>query len=482
MSDKQYTKYVKYDKKILFIGCGSVGQGSLPLFVRHIDMPRENIRVLTKDDRGKKVCEALGITFIKATLTRENYEEILTPLINPGDFVVNVSVDVASVAIIKFASQRGAMYLDTVIEPWLGGYTDLNLTPSLRSNYAQREEALEFAKTLPPNSPTSILCHGANPGLVSHWTKIALLQLAKDIEGREIPEEVARKWGKKEWADLAHQLNVKVIHVSERDTQKASIPKAIGEFVNTWSVDGFVGEGSQPSELGWGSHEKHFPVDGHRHAFGRDSAIYLDRPGIATRVRSWAPNEGPFHAFIITHNESISLADFFTVRDGDGKVLYRPTVHYAYHPCDDAVLSMHELAGKNYAPQSKYRLLGDEIVSGIDELGVLLMGHKKGAYWYGSHLSIEETRRLCPYNNATGLQVTCSVLAAVIWGIENPNAGIVEPEDIDHVRIMEIARPYLGPMVGSYTDWTPIKGRNILFPEKIDESDPWQFFNFRVTG
>ena len=39
--------------------------------------------------------------------------------------------------------------------------------------------------------------------------------------------------------------------------------------------------------------------------------------------------------------------------------------------------------------QSRQRLMMDEIGRGIDELGVLLMGHAKGAYWYGSVLSIE---------------------------------------------------------------------------------------------
>ena len=52
---------------------------------------------------------------------------------------------------------------------------------------------------------------------------------------------------------------MKVIHIAERDTQTASVAKQRGEFVNTWSIDGFVGEGNQPAELGWGTHEKSLP-------------------------------------------------------------------------------------------------------------------------------------------------------------------------------------------------------------------------------
>ena len=74
------------------------------------------------------------------------------------------------------------------------------------------------------------------------------------------------------------------------------------------------------------------------------------QPGAGTRVRTWTPQAGQFHGFLITHGESISIADYFTVREGDRSV-YRPTVHYAYHPCDAAVLSVHEFAGRNWKLQ-----------------------------------------------------------------------------------------------------------------------------------
>jgi homospermidine synthase len=297
---------------------------------------------------------------------------------------------------------------------------------------------------------------------------------------RDTGKQVAVPKDQAGWARLGNELGVKVIHIAERDTQLAAEPKQPGEFVNTWSIDGFVGEGCQPAELGWGTHEKHFPHDGERHGYGCDSAIYLKRPGAGTRVRSWTPLEGPYHGFLVTHNESISISDYFTLREG-GKVAYRPTVHYAYHPCDDAVLSLHEIAGKNWQMQDRRRLIVHEITSGIDELGVLLMGHARGAYWYGSRLSIEQARALVPHNNATSLQVTVAVLAGVIWAIENPRAGVVDADQMDHARILEICMPYLGEVVGVYSDWTPLQDRGRLFPEDVDTSCPWQFKNIRVV-
>ena len=326
-----------------------------------------------------------------------------------------------------------------------------------------------------PGGPTAVNCCGANPGMVSWFVKQALLNVARDT-GLEHEEPKSRE----EWAKLMQRVGVKGIHIAERDTQRAEHPKPMGVFVNTWSVEGFVSEGLQPAELGWGTHEKWMPENGRTHDRGCGAAIYLLQPGANTRVRTWCPTPGPQYGFLVTHNEAISIADFFTVREGD-KVAYRPTCHYAYHPANDAVLSMHEMFGNAGQFQGKQHILTeDEIIDGIDELGVLLYGHDRNAYWYGSQLSIEETRKLAPYQNATGLQVTSAVLAGMVWALENPEAGIVEADDIDFRRCLEVQMPYLGPMVGIYTDWTPLSNRPGFFQEDIDTSDPWQFRNVLV--
>ncbi len=471
-------KHVTFSGRLVMLGFGSIGQGVLPLLLRHVDMDPARITIITAEERGREVAAEYGINFVIDPATRDNYRALLMPLLGKGDFLLNLSVDVSSVALMTLCRELGALYLDTVVEPWAGGYTDTSLTPSQRSNYAMREEAVALRAGM-QGGPTSITAHGANPGLVSHFVKQALLDIARDTGAPvAMPPPASDRAA---WAAIAQGLGIKVIHIAERDTQVGSHPKKPGEFVNTWSVDGFVGEGSQPAELGWGSHEKALPADGHRHDHGCDAAIYLMRPGASTRVRSWTPLEGPMHGFLITHNESISIADYYTVRDASGGVAYRPTAHYAYHPCDDAVLSLHEIAGKNWIMQPEKRLMTDEIVSGMDELGVLLMGHAKGAYWYGSRLTIEEARRVAPHNNATSLQVTAAVLAGVIWAMENPRRGLVESDEIDHDRVLEICAPYLGEVVGVYSDWTPLLDRAVLFPEDLDTTDPWQFRNFRVT-
>ncbi len=469
-----YKKYVKFDGKLVILGFGCIGQAILALIFRHIDIKPEQVLILTKKEEGLSIAKEHGVSVVIEALNRENYKEKLKKYLQAGDFLLNLSVDVSSIALIDFCQSEKVLYLDTCIEPWEGGYTDQSLSPSLRSNYAMRDKLLTQRKNHGKET-TAVVAHGANPGLVSHFVKQALLNIAKDIG-----VEVSCPQTQEEWAKLAQKLNIKSIHIAECDTQIANKPKQKNEFINTWSIDGFVDEGAQPAELGWGTHEKHWPHDAMHHEFGSQCAIYLNRPGALTHVRTWTPHAGSFHGYLITHTEAISIADYFTLKDND-KINYRPTVHFAYHPCNDAVLSMNEFVGNEWQEQEAKRILFDEITDGMDELGVLLMGHAKGAYWFGSQLSIQEARLLAPHNNATSLQVAVGALSGMIWAMLNPTQGIVEPDEIDHQPILEVAQLYLGHFGGHYSEWTPLKDRQNLFPENLDHEDPWQFINVRVN-
>ena len=139
---------------------------------------------------------------------------MLNPLLGRGDFLINVSVEVSSIALIKLCWEKGAMYLDTCIEPWPGGYTDPTVPAGRRTNYALREEALAL-RAGNARAPTAVLTHGANPGLVSHFVKQALLNIAADtgVDGRQSRPRATTG------ATLARRLGVKVIHIAERDTQ-----------------------------------------------------------------------------------------------------------------------------------------------------------------------------------------------------------------------------------------------------------------------
>ena len=470
-----WPQHGRIEGPVVMIGFGSIGKGTLPLIERHFDFDPERFVVIAPDDSDRKLLDERGIRFVHLGLTRDNYREILSKYLTAGSgqgFCVNLSVDTSSLDLMRCCREIGALYIDTVIEPWPGFYFDKAMGNEARTNYALRETLLAERRKS-PGGPTAVSCCGANPGMVSWFVKQALVNLAHDLGDKGEAPKTREDWGR-----LARRLGVKGIHIAERDTQRARSPKPRNVFVNTWSIEGFLSEGMQPAELGWGTHERWTPPNAGFHDKGCGAAIFLNQPGADTRVRSWTPTARAQYGFLVTHNESISIADYYTVRDEKGDAVYRPTCHYAYHPCDDAVLSLHELFGRAGETQSAQHILGEaEILDGIDELGVLLYGHARNAYWYGSQLSVEETRALAPYQNATGLQVTSAVLAGMVWALENPKAGIVEADEMDFRRCLEVQLPYLGPVIGVTTDWTPLKGRPGLFPEDIDASDPWQFRN-----
>ena len=364
---------------IVMIGFGSIGRGTLPLIERHFAYDKSRFTVIEPSDAHKDLAKKHGLRFELVALTADNYRDVLTPLLTEGGgqgFCVNLSVDTSSRDILELCRELGALYIDTVAEPWAGFYFDKSLGQGDRTNYALRENILA-ARRAAPGGTTAVSCCGANPGIV----KQALLNVANDT-GVTDPEPKTRE----EWAALMQKLGVKGVHIAERDTQRAKHPKPQGVFVNTWSVEGFVSEGNQPAELGWGTHETWKPDNAREQKKGSRCAIYLLQPGADTRVRSWTPTAQSQFGFLVTHNEAISIADYYTVREGE-KPVFRPTCHYAYHPANDAVLSLHEMFGNAGKVQEKQHILDEnEIEDGIDELGVLLYGHAKNAYWYGSQL------------------------------------------------------------------------------------------------
>lgn len=462
---------VFYANQIVIVGFGSIGQALLPFLFKHLDIKPSQIVIFSKAQDGKQLAQEHGIEFNCIAITRENMKSILGPRLNSGDFLLNMSYGVSSLELIQFSQKQQALYLDLATEPWEDLYEDPKLPASKRTNYVLRESVLPL-KGL--KTKTAVVTHGANPGLVSHFVKQALLNIAEDndlsIEKPRTPIE---------WAQLAQSLGIKAIHVAERDTQISSLSQKPHEFINTWSGVAFIEELQQPAELGFGTHEKHWP-DGFHHELGTQATIYLNSCGANVKVRSWSPSFGAFHGYLVTHAESISLTDYLTIKDGN-QVIYRPTVHYAYLPCPAARLSVEELVGAEHRLPTTHKLLMDEIEDGFDELGVLLMGNQKGAYWYGSKLWIHEARELISGNNATTVQVAAGAISGMLWAIENQDKGLVEPDDLDFEYIMNIAKPYLGEVKGYYTDWTPLQNRNVLYHEKLDWDDPWQFLNIKVS-
>jgi homospermidine synthase len=476
--------------RVLFVGFGAVAQCALPLFVKHFKVPFDRITVMDFEDRSREMKEWTdkGIKFLQERVTRQNMTELLGRLLSRGDLLIDLAWNIDCCEILQWCHDQGVLYINTSVEVWDPYEGAEDRPPIERTLYWRHMNIRRLVAKWKEPGATAVVEHGANPGLISHFTKQGLLDLAaralaeKKVHGKNA-EQIQQYAKEQKFNYLAMALGVKVIHCSERDTQISSKPKEVDEFVNTWSVEGFREEGTTTAEMGWGTHEKLLPNLAYVHNQGPRNQICLARMGINTWVASWVPDYS-IQGMVVRHGEAFTISDRLTVWDGD-RAVYRPTVHYAYCPCDAALVSLQELRGYDYAMQPKVRIMQDDIISGADILGALLMGHAYNSWWTGSDLSIEETRRLVPHQNATTLQVAISVIAASLWMVENPNRGYCVPDDLPHEFVLNVSKPYLGKFISTPSDWTPLKRYKPAFKgyaqPSVDWDDPWQFRNFLIT-
>lgn len=487
---------ISFPGRVLILGCGSVSQCLQPLILRHFEMDFSKLTIMDFADLRHIIPNTLaaGANYVQAQVTKENMASLLGQYVGPGDLLIDLAWNIDCNDIIQWCHDQNVLYLNTSVELW-DPYEDAGATPPAdRTLYVRHMRLRRLRDSWSEKGATAVVEHGANPGLVSHWTKVALLDIANTMLKQGLPVEAARKTAlehalaDENFPQLALTTGTKVIHISERDTQISDKPKEVDEFVNTWSVAGFHEEGVAPAEMGWGTHEKKLPASAHVHHYGPCNQICLAHMGMNTYVRSWVPLGGEIISMVVRHGEAFTICDHLTVWENaeyGRKPIYRPTVHYAYLPTDAAIASLHELKMRGCEMQSKQRIMNDEITSGLDELGVLLMGHDLTGWWTGSQLDIHEARRLVPGQSATTLQVAASVLGAVFWMIRNPRQGVCVPDDLPHREVLSVANAYLGPCPSVPTDWTPLKNRFDPFERwntlgRPADEDVWQFETFRV--
>jgi homospermidine synthase len=476
---------VEFNNNVLIIGYGAVAKCTLPILLRHVTIPLENITIIDFKDKAQdlKAWTTGGLRFFKRKVTPESLQKILSEYLSPGGLLIDLAWNIDCCELVQWCHENNVLYVNTSVEAWDPDAVKFSASPYEKTLYYRQMKLHDLTKDW-HDGATSVVDHGANPGLISHFARQGLVDIARRMidDGIAVdPDLMQDQIRKNDFAALAMETGIKVIHCSERDTQISRSPKKVNEFVGTWCIEGLREEGTAPAEIGWGTHEKELPDQAHIPPFGPKNEILLARMGINTWVRSWVPND-EIVGMVIRHGEAFGISDRWTVWQ-DGTAIYRPTVHYAYLPCDATIASLHELRGRNYELQQKLRILNDrEIISGADMLGALLMGHPYNSWWTGSILSIEEAKSLAPGQNATTVQVALGVVTAVMWMIENPKRGFCLPDDLPYEYVLDIAKPYLGEFISAPSDWTPLKNRNVYFKEnpenRYDYDDVWQFKNF----
>lgn len=471
------------NKKLLLIGHGCIGSTFLVLLLRHTNIPRKNILVI--DKKGDALLTVpKNIQTKKIHVSKINYEHLITSFLGIGDILVDLGYYISTNSLLKLCNKFGIHFVNTAVELWYkeGVYADgkEDLTEPDPRKQTLYDRQLEIQNTIKSfqNKTTSIITHGANPGWVSHFVKEGLVDMVRYLESQNhFSQKKMNKLNmlieEENYPEIAKILDVQVIHISERDSQIVKDVKKENVFRNTWSIIGFVEEGVAPSELGWGSHEN--DAAGLGYDVGPQNQIALRSRGINTWVKSWVPS-GPIVGMIVRHEEAYSISKYLTVDN------YRPTVHYAYLPCNEAIVSLNEIQNRimleNEIPDIKEEILNKQILKGKDELGVLLFS-KDLTWWRGSLLDIEEARMLIPSQSATSIQVGISVLAAVYYCVLHPNEGVIHPEYMHHLDIMWLIEAYLGPVKSMPVSWSPLDSSVGYF--KMNKQNPFCFENFVVS-
>jgi len=491
---------VKFENKILLIGVGIVGRSILPLVFKLIDIHPSQFTIIDMEDHRKSIRHYLkmGVKFIHKKITEQNYKTVLGSLLSEGDILLDLAYDIDTLCLLEYCHSNGIRFLNTSVEEW-DPFDSTHKTPKQLTLYHRNEKikkAVNKWEDHGVSGSTAILDCGANPGNVSCLVKQGMVDISRKILRNpkvsiERKKRIRRYIHNNYFNLLAREIGLKVVHISERDTQIINDPKKEGEFCNTWSPAGFIEESYATSEVGFGVHEKKLPENGKKHDSGSKNQIFLTEHAMNKQMRSYI-HSGPIIGMLIRHGEAYSISDRLTVHKEDipnprsyihdplrhqipmSKKLHSITSHYVYLPCDAGLASIHEYRMNGYKMQPKVRRLFNEIIDGRDELGGLLCWDG-GLWWTGSKLDIHETRKMIDHTkndiNATSLQVGGSFIAALIYAIRHPSIGVCFTDDLDYAEYLSISNMFWGPM---YSE-------EIKLPkEEFDKIKDFQFSQFEA--
>jgi homospermidine synthase len=182
------------------IGFGSIGKGTLPLIERHFEYDKSRFVIIDPHEDGE-IAKAARREAQCASSSRRDPGQLSRGAGAAADRRRRPGILRQSVGRHllgrhhELCRELGALYIDTVNEPWLGFYFDFEIGPEARSNYALRETTAGGQAQASPGGPTAVSCCGANPGMVSWFVKQALLDIARDTSRRSSRSRKPRRLG-----------------------------------------------------------------------------------------------------------------------------------------------------------------------------------------------------------------------------------------------------------------------------------------------
>ena len=430
--------------KIVFLGLGEVAKCTLALLDDFITTdPRHLYFVERNNLSSHPVVNGFierGAQYLQKNLSCENMLTVLRDEIGLGqnDLVVDLTTDTDMFHTVSLCLENHWLYLNTCIEN----------SADPRLVHVRNHAKMAGVIASPAGQSyrgTCVFDHGMNPGLISAFVKKGLEDIATLSLKSGIYPDLKPALQKRDYSAMAQTLGLETLHLSELDDQTATgVPE--NAFVNTWSCPGFLVEANAPLQIAWGTHEETIP-EGMAPVQG--GMLMAENEAWRHLASSYVPDQ-QITGMLIPHEEIVTLRKILA---NPG---YAPTIVYVYEVnphtrrCFDEGLT-EEDGGVILTPVG-HALTGSDRVGALFILARNPVTGEAGpwSYWCGTILSSQD-----PVFSPTVIQVAAGVLAAARWMIENPNAGILFPEDLPHAQILNYAAPHLGTIFSAPVPFVP---------------------------
>lgn len=288
--------------KVLLIGFGGLAKASLELLPICKFLPKDLISSLVIIEPKTLMRESLlparfapeysryefldyyqNIVHLPIALSKENIDDIMLRVLPGKTLILDASVSVDGIAVMKHAAHFGCAYVNTSMENWDTANMVLLAKDSddlhKRTLHYQYHRAVRLFRSGSAETntctPTMIFDHGANPGLISHLAKCGIQDMSNYIFQKSkccncncnetdcMNTALCGVDAKSMFKQMSRNLGVHTIHVAELDTQELNAIHLEHEnknaFYNTWSIPGLIVEALDPSQIGFGSFPEELP-------------------------------------------------------------------------------------------------------------------------------------------------------------------------------------------------------------------------------
>ena len=461
---------IKFDGNIVQFGFGAVGKSFYEKVKNELKFDENKYFVITKyiEEFDEYInLDGIITNFITKEITKDNFQIIFKKYLNNGDLLIDFADTIGTKDICDFCAKNNIMYINTADADWPENWINI---------FEQNKKVSEIIEKHRNNPLTNkhpiVLQHGNNPGLVSHFVKAGIEYIVNTQykKNKHLKELVKQN----KFNIAAKELGIKMIHVNDIDLQKTNDKYNNDTLVSTWCVDSFLFEMLTDSTFNIGNHENIDSFDDYKVVDLENGFLEFKKVAAEKKCQTYYPN-GPFDGFLVPHDETVTIAKSLEVKENN-KVIYRPSVMFLYSPCDlakkyfadakvnddfapnltkplDFVNVNEETIIKGYKyPKYAKIVYKEDIISGTEYVGVLLMGEKFNPVWVGNRIELSflyKKPKGSYYQTPTITPVAISALAAVCWMIKNKNqGGIYFPDDIDNYKyILKFAEKYISKTI-----------------------------------